>query len=948
MKYIHTKDFAKMISNLMQRGGNYQKAAGKVAQVLGLVKLEKEDPLMSLPVTHSGETRIKHCVKYDLPGRCRLITVQNNGFCFFVYLGDHDESDWWLEQHKGWNPAIDTKNNQYEVVFKSEDLAIPQRRIADGSDYFAGNLIQRLGIAYFEKIASKIPYRITHELQKFDETADEESLLQLALKIDDQAVAYLVFDTFTLVKSGKIDEAKNRILEYESEIKLLEKANSVELANAKSNNFFQNTVELSDDDIQILMNGKSWLDWMLFMHPDQGNIVKAKFSGSSRLLGVSGSGKTAIIVRRAVELAKRYSNERILILTLNRSLSTLIQQLLDIHSSSLGDHNNFRKRITVCCYWEVCRDLLLEFETDQWKRKSLSDFSDKHKDSIDEVWREYYRREENNDTAQVLSGVHQMLLQRGIFPESYIKQEFDWVRSALAKNEHDQYLQIERDGRAVPLQMEYRVQILRGLAGWEELMDFVGVIDYLGMTQKLIEIMAQIKPRYRCILVDEIQDFGTLELKVIRALAQENEDDIFLSGDIAQQVYTKHHKITQAGIRIVPSNYLTIKKNYRNSREILAAAFEVFRTNTSKASYHSEDFEVLDPEFANFSSPKPFLRKTSTLSNEFNFALSYLREQLSTEQTRKGCIAICGYSYYDIQRIGKDVGIPVLDGQMELTDSSIFLSDLEQTKGFEFDRMIIINCNEDVIPDRQFPAEEWFRDISKLYVAMTRAKYELILSYSSMMSSIFNSSNLFFTHDEWVDHLTVDTISKFNLPRPSTDEKDVNFAWMTGEQLLYTRTAMNLSVELQTKLRDLVNGKHGTDEKGQRFRWRNMGDLITDLNTTNNTPNIARRFGPSVYQQLLQLLKDSKSYRPTPHIVLRAQVKDEGKKKKLNNLSIAESYSKGLISKRLFNIAMAANIGDLNTLSQRFRNPHEVRSIKNVGVKTVAEVEELLLTYEIS
>ncbi len=71
----------------------------------------------------------------------------------------------------------------------------------------------------------------------------------------------------------------------------------------------------------------------------------------------------------------------------------------------------------------------------------------------------------------------------------------------------------------------------------------IGVIDYLGLANELFKYSEKLTPRYRCILIDEVQDFGTLELKIIRKLVKEGENDLFITGDIAQQVYSKHHKI---------------------------------------------------------------------------------------------------------------------------------------------------------------------------------------------------------------------------------------------------------------------------------------------------------------------------------------------------------------------------------------------------------------------
>ena len=392
----------------------------------------------------------------------------------------------------------------------------------------------------------------------------------------------------------------------------------------------------------------------------------------------------------------------------------------------------------------------LLFEFDPTNKKLYDDYTHKTLEDVEEIWMEYYNCEENNDDAYVLAPVHRSLLSRGMYPKSYIKQEFDWIRSILINGDREKYLQIDRIGRKVNFAPDYRRLLLEGLKGWEEKMKFVGVIDYMGLLKPLFNFIPQIEPMYRCILVDELQDFGTSELEIIRKLVKQDENDLFLTGDIAQQVSTKHHSLKQAGITIIPENYLKIYKNYRNSREILEAAYAVFNNNIDKETYSNEDFELLNPEYANFSSPKPFIRKADDLNTEFTYASKYLKDILIEDQ--KGCIAFAGINYYDVTNIGNQLGYPVLDGRSDLSKGAIFLSDIEQTKGFEFDRVIIINVNKDIIPSPDLPHDEWYREIAKIYVSMTRAKKELIISYSNELSPIFDNAISHFTLNNWVDY----------------------------------------------------------------------------------------------------------------------------------------------------------------------------------------------------
>jgi hypothetical protein len=50
--------------------------------------------------THNGEARIKNCVKYDLGGGYRLVTVRVDNHLFICFVGSHDETNQWIEHHR--------------------------------------------------------------------------------------------------------------------------------------------------------------------------------------------------------------------------------------------------------------------------------------------------------------------------------------------------------------------------------------------------------------------------------------------------------------------------------------------------------------------------------------------------------------------------------------------------------------------------------------------------------------------------------------------------------------------------------------------------------------------------------------------------------------------------------------------------------------------------------
>ena len=475
IRFVLAKELQKQLIALNQRGGNYQLAARKVKEVLGDIKIESPEPLKSLNLTNHGENRINHCIKYDLNGYCRLITIQNNGVVFLLFVGAHEECEKWINANKGLQPAIDKEEKDLKNVYISKDINVPEKRVADDNDLSDELLFNKLKDYYINILSALISGAQYIPFSKMDSSTEEDEILEACIKIENKKVQDLYFDVFMSLKAGRVDEAKNRISLYKEELIAIEKANQELVKEAKSNDNYLFLDDFRTKDIETILNHSSWFDWMLFMHPAQRQVVEKDYKGTARLLGVSGSGKTSVAVNRALRLASKYPGERILIITLNRALAKLIRELIEHVCEAEATEI---KNIEVKSFWRLCQELLFEFDPNN--KKLYDDYTHKTLEDVEEIWTEYYNCEENNDDAFVMASVHRSLLSRGMYPNSYIKQEFDWIRSVLINGDRKKYLDIDRVGRKVNLTPDYRRLLLKGLEGWEEKMNFVGVIDYMG------------------------------------------------------------------------------------------------------------------------------------------------------------------------------------------------------------------------------------------------------------------------------------------------------------------------------------------------------------------------------------------------------------------------------------------------------------------------------------
>ncbi len=828
----------------MQKGGKFGKAA---AQVSGILKLAQRKNTVSevffgIPTTNHGESRIQHCIKYDLQGACRLITVQHNDVCFLMFAGTHDDCTDWLERNKGIRFHLNTIDGRgvFEATRVSDDVSDASKRLTTIPDFSAGKLWEKLPARYFDKLCVGLSEELVVKLKMLTSIVEDDVLLELAIEADGSGDIDHLYDTFNLLRGGSVQEAKARIDLHNGDVTPLDVIQKDTIDKVSSGD----EVVMNDDVDAVLfdhfLKTASFQKWMLYLHPSQREFVKRDFNGPARLTGVSGSGKTSVLIHRAVRLAREFPQERILVLTLNRALAKMIK---DLTETSMGD--DAPKNLVVQSFWELCQEKLLEFEPENgqiyWD-KTIKTNKFAIEEHIDEIWSEYYECKNNNITAKVLEPLHRTLINRNIFPSDYIRQEFDYLRSALGPLERKNYIRLEREGRSVPLEERYRSNVIDGLASWESKMTNVGAIDYLGLATALYKHITKIKPIFRCVLVDEMQDFGCVELKIIRALVATGKNDIFLCGDLAQSVLTKYHKLSESGIDIVGRSH-SIRKNYRNSREILAAAFELFIQNKKLFSSASA-IEILNPEYANFSSSPPLLLMAEDFTSELSYAIDYLHSLLRDENgaSRKFCIAICGYNQREIELIAKNLSLNVLTGDTDVVAGQIFVSDLEQTKGFEFDSMIILNCSNSVIPSPALPVEESYREICKLYVAMTRAKTELIVSYSVNASSFIMEISTKFTQGAWDTYASKAPMPKFVFAKSRfIDDSDKELLNMTAHAILYLPEAVGLTTAAQEKLLQTVTGTTRF-QNGRQTEWKTFSffyDGIRRMPTIRNYNGIS-------------------------------------------------------------------------------------------------------------
>ncbi len=860
-KFFVGDEFIGSLRNLYKKGGKHQKAAEKVQVIQGRTTdhcLDFEEVFQGIQMTNHGENRIPYCRKYDLNGNARLVTVYQKHICIFLYCGDHDDVDKWLEKNKGLNFIVKQSKDSRKTIstVRVSDMK-NYNLIHSESNLSSDTLVSQLPEDYQEKLLNGLNNSVTESIKLIESISTDDEILQAIDECKDDAKQWMVIDVLLSLKSGKIDGAKNRI-----DLFLKESIPIADLTSNQVNEITSSESVISALDIDPILfdhfvKTASFEKWMLYLHPSQRIYVEKDYSGSAKLSGISGSGKTCVVVHRALRLAKKYKDEPVLVITLNPALSSLINKLINSQCGKLRPTN-----IKVSSIFDLCYEKLLQLEpnkADYYAKKTIQKNPYATSEHIDEIWNEYFLCHNNNDDADVMFDIIQTLNVRGVFSNEYIKQEIDFIRSGFNPNSRSSYLEMKREGRVIPFEKRHRELMLEGLQGWERKMNAVGAVDDMGIVTALSLHIDSLEPEYRCILVDEVQDLGTLEMSIIRKLVKNNENDLFLCGDATQTIYTKHSDMKESGIDF-SGNIEHLKQNYRNSREILTTAYAVLKNSLEHIPTCALHLSVLQPEYASFSSPKPLLLKSDSFLEELAYAISYLKEYY-IDNNKKSCIALCGYTQSSVEDIAKKLKIISLNQKTDINSNEIFISDLESTKGFEFDVVVIVNCTNSIIPHPILPKEESFRDLSRLYVAMTRAKTELLISYHGQPSIFIEAAKDKFNEDDFSVHADLSLLTEsfpvsknstlneqkitgeklklkkmgvafdFDLPPPSLPERKNSEVWeCSARPFLKSRDAVGLNRSVQDALLKAVTGKELLQGKQHKQKeWKTVKDFMSSM-----------------------------------------------------------------------------------------------------------------------
>jgi superfamily I DNA/RNA helicase len=451
-----------------------------------------------------------------------------------------------------------------------------------------------------------------------------------------------------------------------------------------------------------------WDRWRVFLHPDQRELVERPQSGPARVTGGAGTGKTVVALHRAAFLARSFPRSQLLLTTFSRALAVRLEHSLKL----LLAEDPAAERISVQHLHAVASRIALG---------PSQDFTPASSDQLAQCIEVALKGREND-----------------WLDAHFARSEWDHVVDAHGITGWDDYKAVSRKGRGLPLSAKKRT------ATWAVLEAVHAELQRrrLGTFNLLCASAAEkaaSHPPYQHVIVDECQDFGPAELRLLRALCEPGENDLFFCGDEGQRIYKPQVSWLSLGID-VRGRSKRLELNYRTTEQIRRCADALLPEAVTDGDGQSEDHRTRSV----LSGPPPELQGYRSVAAERDALAAWLRAQRDEGMAlheiaifaRTGkliaervtpALRAAGLASQDI----KSDGVPEAD--------RIAVGTMHGAKGLEFRAVAIVGCDRNQLPLRSVAsrirdsadrAEFVEHERHLLYVACTRARERLRVTWS--------------------------------------------------------------------------------------------------------------------------------------------------------------------------------------------------------------------------
>ena len=316
----------------------------------------------------------------------------------------------------------------------------------------------------------------------------------------------------------------------------------------------------------------------------------------------------------------------------------------------------------------------------------------------------------------------------------FFQEEISWIKGKLFKNKSE-YIEAVRSGRGTV----DRVSKLDKEVIWtvyqkynQELLNNgqVDFDDYAIIALRKIQNTNNFIPPYTHIIIDEAQDLNKAQILTISSLVDPETNSLSIIADAAQRIFKSGFTWSEVGINVRGGRTIEFKKNYRNTIPILQAALSLLSKEKDQSDFTKVETAIKGTE-------KPMVGYYI----DFEEQLHYLNEQLTILKKNNNLksTVILLRSSNKIDHVAEFLNEKNFlteniksNSNVNYENNSLKICTMSSIKGLEFNNVIILDLNDEIIPyPKGFVEDDDEFHISTerrlLYTCMTRARNKLCL-----------------------------------------------------------------------------------------------------------------------------------------------------------------------------------------------------------------------------
>lgn len=459
-----------------------------------------------------------------------------------------------------------------------------------------------------------------------------------------------------------------------------------------------------------------WEKWTVFLHPSQRSIVEQSFSGPARAAGSAGTGKTIVALHRAARVAQTGPQVRVLLTTFSRPLANALERKLKL---LIGENTSIIPRVVVTPFRGIAEELY-----------QLAFGRRPHAPPEELVRSTLSKTAEEQGTTE--------------FTARFLFSEWTYVVDAWQLDTPEAYANVPRLGRKNRMGAKQRASLWPVFAATREVINGRGFHTWAQIFAEVTSHYAKREQKpFTHIIVDEAQDLGVPELRLLAAIAPAAPDALFFAGDLGQRIFQQPFSWAALGVN-VRGRSQTLKINYRTSHQIRQAADRLLpKVVRDVDGLEEERFGTVSV----FNGPEPVISvypdptaESGAVGQWISQAVAdgvkpsevgvFVRTRNQLDRARAAVIA-AGHDVLELSERGDDPAGRVSIGTMHLA------------KGLEFKAVAVMACDDDVLPlqsriesvaDEVELDDVYETERQLFYVACTRARDRLVISATNPAS----------------------------------------------------------------------------------------------------------------------------------------------------------------------------------------------------------------------